>query len=283
MISIIICTRSAEISIDLKNNIYNTIGVTYEIIIINNSNNEYSIFSAYNEGVRRSQFDILCFMHDDLFFETMYWGESVVERFKLSDIGAIGVAGTPYLSILPGAWWSGGYICQHISGQKDLFYKPVNNNALPVVAVDGLWFCIPKSLFKQIRFDDIVFTGFHYYDIDICLQIRKLGLTILSVYDITISHSSGTLDPVWLKNALLFQKKWNKLLPHCTEILPYSLKVRIEYAVLEEYMQAMRKNGIQTSKIFFLGLTQIIKHRVLRFKITFPFFFIKYLLRYFNK
>jgi len=51
MISIIICSRTASISDELTQNINQTIGIPYELVIIDNSDNLYSIFSAYNEGV----------------------------------------------------------------------------------------------------------------------------------------------------------------------------------------------------------------------------------------
>ena len=55
MISIIICSRFQSISKELKDNIENTVGVVHEIICIDNSKSQYNIFSAYNEGVKRSQ------------------------------------------------------------------------------------------------------------------------------------------------------------------------------------------------------------------------------------
>ena len=60
MISCIICSRRPDISAELKENIASTIGCEYELVVIDNSKNEYSIFSAYNEGVRRAKGDILC-------------------------------------------------------------------------------------------------------------------------------------------------------------------------------------------------------------------------------
>ena len=50
MISIIICSRQKELSAQLKNNIQNTIGTEYEIIKVDNSQNEYFITQAYNKG-----------------------------------------------------------------------------------------------------------------------------------------------------------------------------------------------------------------------------------------
>ena len=74
LISLIICSRKADISEELKQNIAETIGCEYELCVIDNSRNEYSIFSAYNEGVRRAKGDILCFMHEDVLFRTNKWG-----------------------------------------------------------------------------------------------------------------------------------------------------------------------------------------------------------------
>jgi GT2 family glycosyltransferase len=283
MISIIICSRTASISDELTKNIDQTIGIPYELVVIDNSENLYSIFSAYNEGVKRSKYEVLCFMHDDIIFKTNDWGISVMKRFISSNLGAIGVAGSPYYAILPGAWWSGGYICQSIYGEQELAYESKQDNALPVVVLDGLWFCVRKSLFSMIRFDDITFSGFHYYDMDISLQIQQNGYKLLNVYDISIQHSSGKLDTIWLNNALLLQKKWENNLPIFSEKLPYFKEVTIEYAVLEEYIRSMKKNGINSFKILSFIMQQLAYNRIKRFKISFPFIFIYLATRYLLK
>jgi GT2 family glycosyltransferase len=283
MISIIICSRTASISDELTQNIDQTIGIPYELVIIDNSENLYSIFSAYNEGVKRSKYEVLCFMHDDIIFKTKDWGMKVMNRFNSPKLGAIGVAGSPYYAILPGAWWSGGYICQSIYGEQELAYQSKQDNALPVVVLDGLWFCVRKSLFSKIRFDDTIYNGFHYYDMDISLQIQQTGYKLLSVYDISIKHSSGKLDTIWLNNALLLQKKWGNNLPIFSEKLPYFKEVTIEYAVLEEYIRSMKKNGINSFKILSFIMQQLAYYRIKRFKISFPFIFIYLAIRYLLK
>jgi len=283
MISIIICSRTASISDELKQNIDQTIGLQYELVIIDNSDNLFSIFSAYNEGVKRSKYEVLCFMHDDIIFKTNDWGIKVMNRFNAPKLGAIGVAGSPYYAILPGAWWSGGYICQSIYGEQELAYQPKQDNAVPVVVLDGLWFCVRKSLFSMIRFDDTRFSGFHYYDMDISLQIQQKGYKLLTVYDILIQHSSGKLDTIWLNNALLLQNKWKNNLPIFSEKLPYFKEVTIEYAVLEEYIKSMKKNGINSFKILSFVMQQITNYRLKCFKINFPFIFIYLVTRYLLK
>lgn len=74
MISCIICSRSSKISEELEKNIVETIGCDYELVVIDNSRNEYSIFSAYNKGVKRAKGNVLCFMHDDILYRTSNWG-----------------------------------------------------------------------------------------------------------------------------------------------------------------------------------------------------------------
>ena len=44
MISIIICSRTERINYDLSENIKKSVGCDYELIIIDNSENKYSIF-----------------------------------------------------------------------------------------------------------------------------------------------------------------------------------------------------------------------------------------------
>ena len=174
MISIVICSRTHTLSESLQKNIEDSIGVPYELVLIDNSINQFDIFTAYNKGVALSNFPIICFMHDDIHFHTMQWGKKVVEKFNNEKTGAIGVAGTPYYPVLAGPWWSGGVVSKFLL-QNDLnepeylAYETPVNNQLAAVVLDGVWICIRKSLFEKIQFDTKSLQGYHFYDIDICL------------------------------------------------------------------------------------------------------------------
>ncbi|HEX2957734.1 MAG TPA: glycosyltransferase [Chitinispirillaceae bacterium] len=68
MISIITCSQK-DPSWDIHvRNIRKTAGVEIEYVRIDNRTNRYNICSAYNEGVKRANGDILVFMHEDVFF-----------------------------------------------------------------------------------------------------------------------------------------------------------------------------------------------------------------------
>ena len=122
MLSIIICSREKTISKELSINIEKTTGCEYELIIIDNTENKYSIFEAYNLGIEKSIGEYLCFFHDDILIHTNGWGDIIKQIFTESkQIGLIGVAGAKMKSKMPSAWWDcnegGNYtrIIQHFN------------------------------------------------------------------------------------------------------------------------------------------------------------------------
>ncbi len=224
MISIIVCHHSTKYLEQLQKNIQETIGVPYEMIVIDNIANKYNIFQAYNQGIAQSNNNILCFAHEDILFHTCDWGKIVIDHFKEPKLGIIGVAGSHYIPKLPGGWWcseiSSGNVIHTIEGKTFLSkwgYAHQKEKSSQAVIVDGLWFCIPRAIIKHVKFDESTFSGFHCYDADICLQIKKLDYDIRIVFDITIEHfSSGSRDILWLKNNLSLYNKWKKELPKGT-------------------------------------------------------------------
>jgi GT2 family glycosyltransferase len=218
MISIIICSRNRDISEQLKSNIAATIGVPYEIIVIDNSKNDRSIFSAYNEGIRRVSFDYLCFMHEDIWYHSNDWGKSVIAHLSEPQTGLIGLAGSYYLLAMPSPWFKAKpYVKNQIqsdpTGQRAPKHYSITEDK-EVICVDGFWFCARKNIFTQVSFDEKTFHNFHFYDLDISLQIHAKGFRIYAVSDIIVEHSSGgSFDNDWLTSAYTFYRKWEKMLP----------------------------------------------------------------------
>lgn len=248
MLSIVICSRKKVIEPILLQNIQESIGIPFDLVYLDNSDNQYDIFEAYNKGVLESKQDIICFMHDDILYKTKNWGTLVLAHFNDKKIGAIGVAGTPYASAMPGTWWSANVVAQNIiqEGKKDLqYYKPhfnrplaQNINMAPVALLDGVWFCVRKSLFDNIEFDQNTYKGFHMYDMDISMQIQDAGFGLACVYDIDIEHQSiGQLNANWVANRLAFYKKWKHKLPFA--ILPFSFfdRMLFEYKNLISFLK----------------------------------------------
>ncbi len=254
MISIIICSRHFDISEELFKNIQDTIGYDYELIVIDNSANQYSIFSAYNEGVRRAKGDILCFMHEDILFHTNAWGQKVVDHFVNAKVGLIGVVGGHYMPKYPASWWSteckSGKILQ---GQindgiysTEIFewnrYKSESLDSVEAVVVDGLWFCIPRRLFDKIEFDEVTYTDFHCYDTDICFQILKLDYTVNVIFDILIEHKSyGNQNLMFYNERIKCFDKWNDSLPVVKGIVLSELEIQDRMLLVVEYNKELHR------------------------------------------
>jgi GT2 family glycosyltransferase len=290
MISIIICSRSGSLNQALKNNIEETIGILHEVILIDNSANNYSIFQAYNKGVKQSQFPYLCFMHDDIVYHTKKWGDKVIKHFEDKKTGAIGIAGSPYAAYLPGSWWAAGLVNEIIIPKDSADLKPIakyfpgeNPDKNPVVVLDGVWMCIRKSLFGKIWFDETNFTGFHFYDVDISLQLNELGYKLYCVFDILMQHfSSGNMDKTWLVNTLLMQKKWARHLPVQCITLSYTKRCEIELKTLGEYLDILLINKWPKGSVYKLMLTEFFKFSKGYFYYKSPVYFFKYLYKIFK-
>jgi hypothetical protein len=221
MISIIICLRTPKTTPALEANIRDKIGVPYEVIGIDNTTNRYSIFEAYNEGVSRSSYDILCFIHEDILFHTFDWGQKIANHLSAPDAGIIGVCGGSTLSKVPASWSlydQKKFIIQSsASGDKSVLHKTGHNGkstATQVVVLDGVFLCANKSLFKKIKFDEETFSGFHSYDLDICAQAFVAGYKNYAINDVLIEHfSNGHHNKQWVINSMKLSDKWSSILP----------------------------------------------------------------------
>ncbi len=263
MISIVICHRSEVYLQKIKESIQKTIGIHYELIVIDNTSNQYSIFEAYNEGAQKSTFPILCFTHEDIVFHTENWGEKVVAHFNDTSIGMIGVIGGNVLPKSPAPWWSNQLVNDHLinniqhwsrkvsyqSYQEKLsesadetvtrqYNNPTKQNVVDAVVLDGLWFCIRKELFTQqkIKFDSDTFKGFHSYDSDISIQVKQ-HLRVCVVFDILIEHfQQGTFNKTWFENTLLLNRKWKSKLPIAAKEIDKSKYPLYEWETLRTFI-----------------------------------------------
>ncbi|PHR74600.1 MAG: hypothetical protein COA67_00565 [Lutibacter sp.] len=220
MISIIICSRTKSLKETFKKNIEDTIGCEYELIVIDNSQNKYSIFEAYNSGIEKSSGEYLCFIHDDILMHTIGWGTKLQEIFNENEeIGLIGVAGTKIKTKMPSAWWecpknktAVNIIQHHKVKEKEIIYHGFDSNDLIEVAVvDGVFIAIRNK--DELKFNDEL-KGFHNYDIDISLKCIEKGYKVYVTNQLLIEHfSSGTVNEKWVKSTFDFYKLNKDKLP----------------------------------------------------------------------
>ena len=262
-ISCIICSRQPDISAELKENIASTIGCEYELVVIDNSKNEYSIFSAYNEAVCRAKGDIYCFMHEDILYHTKGWGNKIFGLFNDESVGIIGFAGSHVMPKAPTYWSLSPYVSEYFM-QNDLGNRYdciatnyMNNSLADVVAVDGMCFYMRSSLFEQIHFDEEHYNDFHAYDMDICMQVQDVGKRVCVTNAVLIEHAwtetllknRGYMDRLD-KNMIIFYNKWRHLLPMVRGV---ELSERVIQGLNNLCIQAYDATRIRRSKAYLLG------------------------------
>jgi GT2 family glycosyltransferase len=221
MISVIVCTRNNRIPQELAENILNTISVGFELIPVINSDNRYSIFEAYNEGIRKSTKPYLVFVHDDVEFKSEGWGQKIITHLDKPGTGICGLAGRDYLTKVP-SFPSNKLSASNIIQSDKTGIKAKKHRLIPkdnkevsrqVVFLDGVLLCMKRELTEKIGFDETI-GGFHGYDYDICMQAFAAGYDNYVMYDIMVEHfSRGNLDKVYLENLIRVFKKWENHLP----------------------------------------------------------------------
>jgi hypothetical protein len=250
MISFIICSTKKELNSVLKDNMASTVKVPFEIVLIDNSLNTYSIFSAYEEGVKRANYPYLCFIHEDILFRSDNVGECIVNSFeKNPDLGVLGVVGIQMLPQYPFGWWAAGYdyyVGNIISNDKKAkmvnYYQsgcPTKTVLEDAVACDGLFLCIRKDLFSEIRWDTENFHGFHCYDMDICMQVVQAGKKVMVAKDLKVEHfSTGNPAESFTEGCVLFSKKWNWMLPVYVNSVSKTDAIKIQDRCMIGYLRA---------------------------------------------
>lgn len=233
MISIIVASANPDLLSRFKVNTETTIGVAYEIIVFDNANGQKGLCELYNEGARRASFDLLCFAHEDIRFETDNWGRTVVASFSDNNrLGLMGVAGGAYKSLAPSSWfcYDGYPWLHHISVVQQFKHdlgRPDTNHSLQyradtvkkVATLDGVLLFSKKNIIRDHPFDERLLTGFHGYDIDISLTIGQF-YDVAATTQLLITHfSDGNYSLDWFKSTVQVHRKWKPLLPRTNENL----------------------------------------------------------------
>ena len=249
MISIIICSVSPSLISQLRENIKNTIGIDYELLVEDNSSNAYGICHVYNELVKKARFSYLLFIHEDIIFHTPSWGLNLINHLKNDSIGLVGISGAISKSAYPCTWTATAMSSyrinsiQHFKENEDIKKIQVNpNNEIisEVVCIDGVFLATRKDILNKYWFDDKLLSGFHGYDLDFSLSIGQYHKVVVA-HDIVIEHfSDGNFNELWFSDIQKVHNKWYKILPKQINIDLLELKVT-NYISLKSYLSNLIK------------------------------------------
>jgi hypothetical protein len=250
MLSIISCNRDSNRIPPLKANLSDKVGILYELIIIDNSSNEMSIFEAYNKGVKLASFDYILFIHDDVFIHTQDFGR-ILLNLDVPNLGVLGIAGSKIKTEIASPWWISTnvsaadginyqYNLQHFTNSE---IKKINegfnkeNQVEEVVLVDGVLLFTTSENCLVNPFDE-KYKSFHFYDLDFSMSLYKSGKINYVTNSILIEHySAGSLNKDWIRASFFYQKKW----PQATYDKEYK-QINFEKLAFDSRLQILLEN-----------------------------------------
>lgn len=209
--------KSVKESNVLLENIESTVEVPCNIMYIQNDG--VGLTTVYHEAMKKSETDIVLFIHDDIEFLRGGWGTELVRMFEEhQDFGIIGVAGSAEFEY-NGMWWNYkkkfGQVLHRKDGQSWLtpFSPLLKKDLEEVCVIDGLFMAVHKKRISKEFNKEI--EGFNFYDIDFCLSNFLDGKTKIGVTtNIRIAHNSvGELSENWFKNREIINEKYGDNYP----------------------------------------------------------------------
>lgn len=255
-LSLIFCCRSERLPERLLQNIEATVGCTYELIVVDNSRQEYSIYEAYQRGYEKSRGEYLAYLHDDILFHTQNWGPLLLEHLQVAGAGIMGIGGRDTLVRVPSSWTVRlPYI--HLTQsdknrtKRKIKHRPngFNETRAKVIMLDGVMLCMHRKVMDTISFDTQL-SGFHGYDFDCCIQSAAAGFQNYVMYNIDIEHfSRGNADINYYKNLIRVFENHAADLPLSVIELSRAEQQVLEIEGLNRLIRKMMVKGFPTGEI----------------------------------
>jgi len=196
-----------------------------EIIPIINNDNKYSASNALNIGIDVARSNILVFAHQDVRLLHGWFDRLVDALSKLDDNwGVIGSAG---IALQYGrndiGRWGGSVDVQTVAvgsvwdTDENLTQPPYWDGIkeiTPVHCIDECVFVLNRR--TGLRFDSM-FTGFHFYGVDMCLQARAAAYSVYGTHLPMIHYgqysASFTGDRKYWVYFRFLHHKWSRRFP----------------------------------------------------------------------
>ncbi len=222
MISVIICSVDSERFSKVSENISQTIGVEHEILFKDNKGSSEGICKVYNSIAKKAQYPVLCFVHEDVRFDSQGWGRDLGAKALEKGSGVIGFAGSAAKSRTASTFVHKNHLCMNFSSlNKDLkgetkhSLRCTKGEFCSVITIDGMFLMVSREAYDAVGgFDEHTFRGFHLYDLDLCTAVHHAGYTnyVSGIHEF-VHFSHGGWSKTWWSETQKYQQKWQANLP----------------------------------------------------------------------
>ncbi len=164
----------------------------YEVELLTISDAK-SMTSAYNEAIATFDAKYKVYLHQDVFLLDKELLKKMLLIFEDETIGMIGVAGTkelPRTARASAAWNCGNVLVYNDKKIVHMMeFGKADNDVIDVEAIDGMLMITQYD----IPWDEVIFDGWHFYDISQCMAFRENDLRIVIPKDESVwaLHDSG--------------------------------------------------------------------------------------------
>lgn len=253
MLEVAVCLSDLKHKPALYENMLATAGSEFRANFADNSDGRRDIFIIYDEIVRSSNADIILFCHQDIRFCSTGWVAELEKLFAENpELGGVGVVGGVNHSAVPGNWFTSGTYPAHFF-QSDLTGRSVRRKLFTissgenvrVTALDGVFMAFRREVFKTCSFLESGLTGYHGYDLDICLQLIREKWQIMVTGSITIEHlSCGSFNKQYVAAIESVHRRFADMLPVFAGQAPSKAEqIALEYESLYYWGVSLLKAG----------------------------------------
>ncbi|GAB2642959.1 hypothetical protein GCM10027035_41230 [Emticicia sediminis] len=263
MISIIICSKDPQMLQQCTTNFSENIGIEHEIIAFDNREKQWGLCRVYNFCASNARFPFLCFVHEDVLINTPNWGKQLLEFiYKTPNCGIISFVGGQFVPRNYIDWNIGKSSYSKISTtvldhtKKGL--RKINNvidGYEEVLVTDGLFIFIRKVIWEEIKFDEVNFKEFHFYDSDFSFAVaQKYNNYICGNID-NIHFGISKFNKSFCENLVIFNKKWEKYKPRSCRKISFFQRIWSELSVAKRSIFIFKQNGYSLKEIYMYQLS----------------------------
>jgi hypothetical protein len=244
MVSIICCYNDCTIyETMLYKSILKQINIEYEIVAINNSNNQFdSAADALNYGASVANGHHFIFVHQDMEFNNNCFLQSITKYLQELNNAIIGLAGRIDKE---------GVYTNMKNGSKNEFAGKLRvNKPTQVQTLDECLIAMNKEVYSSIKFDTNICDNWHLYGVDFCLTANKQGIKSYVVPLEAYHKSRGVLSKGFYDTLNNLVRKHRNSYP-----IIYSTCLIVKTDMISFNLYKIRKNiKACIKKIFFYPL-----------------------------
>lgn len=213
-----------------------------------------SAAAAYNHAVDVAESDVVLFSHQDIVFLDGSFISEFIEKVRENHDLLVGVAGAVETE--------GGYCRKMVSGMyqgSKLWRHHTAESPTMVSTLDECLFGCHKDLFSKVHFDEETCNGWHFYAVDLSLQVQDADASVMVLPASVLHLSGGNRDDSYYVAQEKLKKKYAKSREVIVTTCGWTRTGFIDpyRPIVDDELAALDRAGISYSVRFFRSWNEV--------------------------